>query len=271
LVAMIRRVATRGKSIDYDRMTAKGTAQWLPSDAPLVEASDTYATVNKKIKFLYSIGRVTGPLMAASAPRMQEMGYSDFLNLDVVNRTAALKEKEENSLINGNYATTDGNEPYGILKEVYTSGNSTNKTSDGTFGIADLDEMIRICKTANDSTTLSGEMPDLFITDYATENKIKGLFYDSYRVNAPTTTWGWGATSAVVNGVPVLGSRFMTAATGSRNLALLNTKYIEANVLQDVTYQELAITNDARKFMLKEYLTWAVKAPEFMNLYYNLS
>jgi hypothetical protein len=269
--AMIRRVANRGKSADYDRLTARGASAWKIEDASLTEVADTYETKTKAIKYLYAVGRVTGPLYAASKERIAEMGFGDYLNLEVANKTRTLKEAEENSLINGNMETTDNTEPLGILKEIVTNGNSTDKSSAAELTLADLDEMTRICRTANDSSTLGGADPNVFITDYATENKLKGLFYDNYRINAPSQVMGWGATSALINGIPVVGSRFMTAATTERNLALLNTDYIETRVLQDVTYETLAKTNDSDKFFLKEYLTFVVKAPEFMNVYYDLA
>ncbi len=269
LSGMLRRVSNRGRSADYDRLIVKGGVGWKSEDAPLVEASDTYETKNKKIKFLYEVGRVTGPLFAASKERMAEAGYGDFLNLEVQNKAKKLKETEEESLINGD-VDDDANEPNGLIAELTDNGNSTDRDTSGEFTIANLDEGERICRTAGDSSTLGGADPNLIVTDYATENKIKGLFYDTYRIQAPTTTFGFGKTAAVVNGMPVLGSRFMQAATGSRNLMFLNTDYVETRVLQDMNYSELAKTNDSDKFMLKEYLTWVVKAPEFMNLWYNM-
>jgi hypothetical protein len=271
LRTMVRRVANRGKSADYDRLIARGAVDWKVEDASLTETEDTYETKNKVIKYLYAVGRVTGPLYAASKERVAEWGSSDWMNLEVQNKTRSLIEEEENALINGNWSSTDADAPLGILKEIYDNGNKTDKTGAAEITLADLDEMIRVCRTANDSTTLGGADPNVFITDYATENKIKGLFYDAYRFAAPTTTLGWGATTAVYNGIPVVGSRVMTAATTNRDLALLNTDYIETRVLQDITYEELAKTNDSDKFFLKEYLTFVVKAPEYMNLFYDLT
>lgn len=269
LSAMIRRVTNRGRSADYDRLIARTNFGWKAEDAAMSETADTYETKNKAIKFLYEVGRVTGPLFAASKERMAEAGYSDFLNLEVQNKARTLKETEEESLINGD-KDDNANEPDGLIAEIYDNGNKTDRNTSGEFTLSDLDEGIRICRTANDSSTLGGADPNLIVTDYATENKIKGLFYDSYRITAPTTTFGFGKTAAVVNGVPVLGSRFMTASSGSRKLLFLNTNYIETRVLQDMTYEELAKTNDSDKFMLKEYLTWVVKAPEYMNQWYNM-
>ena len=269
LSAMINRVSNRGRSADYDRLTARAGTGWQTEDANAVETTDTYETKNKKIKYLREYGRVTGPLFAASKDRMAEAGYGDFLNLEVQNKARTLKETEEESLINGD-KDDDANEPDGLIAEITDNGNYTDRDTSGDFTISDLDEGERICRTAGDSSTLGGDDPNLIVTDYATENKIKGLFYDAYRITAPTTTFGFGKTAAVVNGMPVLGSRFMQAASGSRNLMFLNTNYIETRVLQDMTYDELAKTNDSDKFMLKEYLTWVVKAPEFMNVWYNM-
>jgi hypothetical protein len=44
---------------------------------------------------------------------------------------------------------------------------------------------------------------------------------------------------------------------------VLDTNVIEMRVLQDVSYEELAKTNDSVKFMLKCYETLVVKAPQF--------
>jgi len=43
----------------------------------------------------------------------------------------------------------------------------------------------------------------------------------------------------------------------------LDTDYIEMRVLQDVTYEKLAKTNDSNKFFLKIYEALVMKAPEF--------
>lgn len=268
--ALLRSVTNKGRSADYDRITAKPTAAWETENASATVSKSTTETKNKAIKYLRVYGNVTGPLFAASKERMAEAGLGDYMNFEVQQATQDLIEEEEDTLINGNMETTDANKPKGILKEIVDNGNSTDKNTAGDLTISALDEMVRICQTANDSATYAGAMPNLAITDLATENKIKGLFYDAYRVNAPTQTWGWGMNSAIINGVPVLGSKFMTAASGERNLAMLNTNFIEKRVLQDITYEDLAKTNDSDTFMVKEYLTVVVKAPEFMNVYYNM-
>lgn len=268
---LIRSVTNKGRSADYDRITAKPTAAWETENAASNPTKSTTETKNKAIKYLRVYGNVTGPLFAASKERMAEAGFSDYMNFEVQQATQALIEEEENALINGNMETTNALAPIGIIKDIQTNGNTSDRTGLGDLTISDLDEMIRICRTANDSTVYEGAMPNLAMTDLATENKLKGLFYDAYRINAPVQTWGWGMQSAVINGVPVLGSKFMTAASGERNLVMLNTNFIEKRVLQDITYEELAKTNDSDTFMIKEYLTIVNKAPEFMNLYYDLS
>lgn len=269
--SLLRSVTNRGRSADYDRITGKPTAAWETENAASNPTKSTTETKNKAIKYLRVYGNVTGPLLAASKERMAEAGFSDYMNFEVQQATQALIEEEEDALINGNFESTNALKPTGILKDIYDSGNKTDKSGAGDLAIGDLDEMIRICRTAGDSTTKEGKMPNIAITDLATENKLKAMFYDTYQINAPVQTWGWGMQSAVISGVPVLGSKFMTAASGERNLAMLNTEYIEKRVLQDITYEELAKTNDSDTFMVKEYLTVINKFPEAMNLYYNLA
>jgi len=269
LSGMLRRVTNKGRSADYDRLIARSAGLWQTENAASSVGNETYETKNKAIKYLRIYGNVTGPLFAASKPRMQEAGFGDIMNREVMNKSRSLKQTEEESLINGS-ASDDANEPNGLIVEITNNGNSTDYNTLGEVTLAAFDEMERECKTAGDSSTLCGATPNLYVTDYATENKIKGLFFDAYSIQAPTSTLGIGKTVAELNGIPVLGHREMQAASGSRNIMLLNTDYIETRVLQDMTYSDLAKTNDSDTFMLKEYLTWVVKIPEYMNLYYNV-
>ena len=58
------------------------------------------------------------------------------------------------------------------------------------------------------------------------------------------------------------GTGAMVPANG-RSLFVLDTNVIEMRVLQDVSYEELAKTNDSIKFMLKCYEVLVCKAPQF--------
>ena len=94
-----------------------------------------------------------------------------------------------------------------------------------------------------------------------------------------TSTIAWGITTVSFEGVPIIASRFLstTAGAGSgvpadaRSLFVLDTNVIEMRVLQDVSYEELAKTNDSVKFMLKCYECLVVKAPQFNHIIIDLS
>jgi len=65
IVEIIPRVTNQGMTADYNQLTAKGGAVTAAEDAALTETNDTYDRQSTSIKFLYSVGRVTGPMIAA--------------------------------------------------------------------------------------------------------------------------------------------------------------------------------------------------------------
>jgi len=77
----------------------------------------------------------------------------------------------------------------------------------------------------------------------------------------------WGFTTIVlhtmVGDIPVIPSMFMSNASGSKAIYFLDMSVVEMRVLQDVTYEELAKTNDSEKFMLKLYEALIIKNTGF--------
>lgn len=282
LVEMIPRVANYGKTADYNQITAIATAQPLGEDAALSEQNDTYARKSVAIKYLYSVGRVTGPMFAASKQYLASGGYVDALSLEVKNKTIALKRLEEAMILLGD-ASTDWTEPvnsktvsaaysYNGLYQLISNANSNNLGGSSSYvtdmagaamSISAMRTGIRTCRTA-------GGEPNLIVTDYSTYDAVKGLIQDQLRY-VSTMTIAWGITTLSFEGLPVIASRFLstTAGTGSgvpqnaRSMYILDTNVIEMRVLQDVSYEELAKTNDSVKFMLKCYETLVCKAPQF--------
>jgi hypothetical protein len=91
----------------------------------------------------------------------------------------------------------------------------------------------------------------------------------------PYMSIAWGLESAAINTtvgrIPMVASQFMPSTTGSRRLLVLSTDYVERRVLQDVTFEKLAKTEDAEKFMLKTYTTLINKFPEGMGQLYGIA
>jgi len=289
LVELIPRVTNYGKTADYNQLTKISTAQALGEDASLTEQNDSYTRRSVAIKYLYSVGRVTGPMFAASKQYLASGGYVDALSLEVKNKTLALKRLEEAMILLGD-SKTDWTEPVnstsilaansfdGLWNYISdnnscTLGGSASYTTDlagASLSIANIRTGIRTARTA-------GGEPNLIVCDYATYDHIKSLIQDQLRY-VSTQTIAWGITTVSFEGIPIIASRFLDvdAGTGSgvpgdaRSLFILDTNVIEMRVLQDVSYEELAKTNDSVKFMVKCYETLVVKAPQFNHIIYDI-
>lgn len=286
LVELIPRVTNYGKTADYNQISVINTAQALAEDAALTEQNDTYVRWSIPLKYLYSVGRVTGPMFAASKQYLAAGGYVDALSLEVKNKTIALKRLEEAMILLG--FSTDWTEPvnsttvsgvnsfFGLWKLICTTtygGHATSYSTDmagAALGIGNIRTAIRTART-------SGGEPNLMVCDYATYDAIKALIQDQLRY-VSTQTIAWGITTVSFEGIPIIASRFLstTAGTGAmtpatgRSLFVLDTNVIEMRVLQDVSYEELAKTNDSVKFMLKCYEALVCKAPQFNHVIYDI-
>jgi hypothetical protein len=284
LVELIPRVTNYGKQVDYNQISALASAYALGEDAALTEKDDTYVRRVQAIKYLYAVGRVTGPAFQASKQYLASGGYVDALSLEVKNKTIALKRLEENMILLGDSVTdwTDYNSntqnhdnSYDGIYNIVTDANSCTKGGSSSYktdmagaalGITNIRTAIRTCRTA-------GGEPNLIVCDYSTYDTIKALIQDQLRY-VSTTTIAWGITTLSFEGIPVIASRFLSTTSGTgamvpstgKSLFVLDTNVIEMRVLQDVSYEELAKVNDSQKFMLKLYEALVVKAPQFNHI-----
>jgi hypothetical protein len=279
LCELIPRVTNYGKTADYNQITAIATAQWLPEDGAESEQNDTMVRRSVSIKYLYSIGRVTGPMQAASKQYLASGGYVDALSLEVKNKTLALKRMEEATILLGD-TNADWTEPVnsgtvnhnycfdGLYRLIYSTvvGGSTDYGKDMAGVALKIDTLRESIRTPR---TKGGE-PNLIVTDYATLDAIKALIQDQLHY-VSTQNIAWGIQTVSFEGLPLIASRFLstTAGTGAmvpstgRSLFVLDTNVIEMRVLQDVSYEERAKTNDSTKFALKCYEALVCKAPQF--------
>lgn len=279
MVELLPRVSNQGLTADYNRVTAKGSAYTAEADASLPEADDTYERQSKSIKFLYSVGRVLGPMMPAvpsyTVEQTQPTGAGNtvanpFANLQAPNamqlevllKARALKELEENLIWNGN-STTNSTEFDGIIAQQSTT--NVNDLSGADLTYDDVEDTIALAFAD------SGR-PKLCVGGANAVNKLRKIMVDTFRYGpndfAAGNTLNFGVPSmfmihTMVGPVMVIPSQYITDTAGARQLYFLDTDFIEMRVLQDMTFEELAKTNDSRKFMLKIYETLIVRAPEF--------
>ena len=291
LVELTPRVANRGKTCDFNQISALGDVGFQPEDASLSDASDTYVRKSQTIRFLYTVGRVTGPLMAASAE------YIDAFSQEVLMKTKQLRYYEEYALLNGRQAEANipmnSNGFDGLIAQqagasttgavVYTSDSNVTNSATAALTIAQMRADITAARN-------NGGEPKIIVTDWASVDRIKGLLMDFQRY-MDTTRLAWGIETLSFDGIPVIGSRFLastglpsnwTVASGAGGFLVptgitgpvmlyLDTDVIEMRVLQDVVMERLAKTADSDKFFLKIYEAVINKAPSFSAMRFNYS
>lgn len=284
LVELIPRVTNLGMYADYNNITAKGAGFVAAEDAALSETDDTIDRNSVAIKFLYSVGRVTGQALAGQPAFVLEgfqgsgsgLGGSAFGNasapnanqLRILTAARALKELEESLIVNGDASTTAA-EFSGIVK------------LQGTTNVVDLSSA---ALTYNDIETAvryafdDGGIVKIAVGSSAAVQDVRKLIVDTFRYSPSEIPGGvlpFGVPSAVllqtmVGPVPLIPSMYLSNVSGAKQIYFLDTDYIEMRVLQDMTYEKLAKVNDSDKFFLKIYECLIIKNPAFNSFIDNI-
>jgi hypothetical protein len=260
---MLPKRAVRGKTYDYNQLSGLNSAGFLAEGAALNESDDTFTRQSVQIKLAYSIGKVTGFAQAAGA------GYIDMLREQVQTHTRSLVQLLEDTVFNGD-ATTNPNEFDGLIQLITT--NTDNKAA-AALTLSDIRDMIRNARAGGFTAGLAngGGNPNLIVCDMATYDVIKGLMTSYLRYTPPTTTIGFGIQTYEFEGIPVMYTKFLDTTSGSRRLFVLDTSVLFMATLQDITYQDLAMTSDSNKFMLKYYGSLVLQAEQFCGMIYGIA
>lgn len=280
LIELIPRVTNYGRTAEFNQLTQRGVGGFNVEDCAITEKDDSYTRKSTAIKFAYQGGRVTGPYMAASRAYLST-NYIDALNLEVMNKTKTLRYIEEYTMLNGNATTSstgytgvaapNGAEYDGILNttdiNTQNAASTTIEISGSTRGIRDA---IRTARTANASATLGQGNPDMIVTDFKTLDDVKALLQDYQRV-VPQDKIAWGYQTVIFEGLPIIPSRFSPTGANSKTMAVMDSSTWQMRMLQDLTYEELAKTNDSYKFMVKVYEALICTAPQFNCKIYGLA
>lgn len=284
-VELIPRVTNQGLTADYNVITAKGSAFSAAPDAALPESDDTEDRKSTWIKYIYSVGRVLGPMQAAMPSYILEgfqpagagnMAGDPFSpaaapnakQIRVLTAARALKEYEENLIFNGNASTTPTD--FDGLEVIQSTTNVTTLSAALTWD--DIEDMVQTIFSA-------GGRPKIAFGSGKVITDVRKIMLDALRIPASELNKGelpFGIPPAVVmqtmvGPVPLIPSQFLTNTAGSKKLWFLDTDFIEMRVLQDMTYEDLAKTNDSSKFMLKIYECLINRAPQFSGLIKSIS
>ena len=269
LVELIPRVTNQGTTADYNIITAKGGAYVAAEDAALPETTDTYDRASTAIKYLYAVGRTTGQSQAAYPSYILEgfqptgaglgagdpfsaSGAPNAKQLEVIMKARSLREKEEDLIINGDASTT-ATEFSGIVKL-----QSTTNVVDLNAAALTYDDIETAVRYAWDD----GGRPKIAVCSSSVLQDIRKLMIDTFRYGptdmAGNATLPFGVSASLVlqtmvGPIPVIPSMNLSNTSGAKQIYFLDTDFIEMRVLQDMTYEDLAKTNDSQKFMLKIY------------------
>lgn len=273
LVEMIPRVSNMGLTADFNQITAKGAARWDAEDSPRSETDDTVVRNSKPVKFAYSTGRVTGVAQAtfpsfmfagfqptgAGSPdgSFADVGAPNARQQRIITATQALKELEETTILNGSIAV-DPLEFDGIIIQI--AGINDLDKAGADIALNDFHDVVQL---AYDD---SGR-PNLAVCNSRTYSDILKLLSTQITFREATRQVFWGFSAivfySIVGEIPLIASQFLTNDVDKGRLIVMDLNVIEMRVLQDVTFEPLAKTNDSNKFMLKLYEVLINRAPQF--------
>ena len=277
LVELFPRVTNVGMFADYNNITDKGDAFTAAEDAAFPESDDTIDRNSVPIKFLYSVGRVTGPARAGQPAYVLQgfqgtgsgLGGSAFgdvsapnaMQLRIITASRALKELEESLIVNGD-ASTDATEFSGIVKL-----QSTTNVVDLSGGALTYDHVETAAQYAFDD----GGRPKIAVGSSAAVRDVRKIVIDTFHYNPSTIPNGvlpFGVPAALlletmIGPIPLIPSMYLSNTSGAKQIYFLDTDYIELRVLQDMTFDRLGKNNDSDKFFLKIYECLVIKNTKF--------
>ena len=290
LVELVPRVSNQGIVAAYVRVTAKSYASTNIEDGVLSDGAATRVQANKSIKYLYAVGRVTGPGEAAIPaytlggfqPSGSGLGGNAFadaqapnaMQQEVLLAARDLKQLEENLIVNGNSTTSVAGGPNGSEFDGFVTQQGTTNQNDLSGAELTWDDVENTVKLAYED----GGQPNLAVASPSALVALRAIMIDSFRImpgdNATELSFGITAQvvlQTIVGRIPVIPSRFLSDTAAQRSIYFLDMDWIEMRVLLDMTFEELAKTNDSRKFMLKIYETLIMRAPEFNSFIDNIA
>lgn len=276
-VEIIPRVSNMGVTAEWTTLS-KGAAFTAVEDAALAEVNDTYTRNSKIIRYLYAVGRVTGQTLAA-VPSFMLMGITasggtpegtfgnssapNAMQLEVLAKTREIKELEENLIFNGNNTTSGiSGDPAGTEYDGLITLLTANLVAKSTtaLSLADLNTAIQYAFD-------DGGRPNVAFCSSGVYTDMLGLIQAKLGYLSSEKNVFWGFTTityrSMVGEIPIVPSMFLSNTSGSKCIYFLDLSVVEMRILQDLTYEKLAKTNDSDKFFLKMYEVLIVKNIHF--------
>jgi hypothetical protein len=194
------------------------------------------------MKYIYTRGEVTGPMIAASASLL------DAYQLEIELHADALVRKLEQTIISGDSSGSD--EFDGLIKQIDTfvlNKAVGDPAAPVVLTLAHLDEAL----------DAPSQYPTHIIVSRAMGRRLWSLLQAQQRFVDRTEIAG-GFRVPTYNDLPIV--RVDNDIDDLDNTVLMpDMRWVVMPVNQNVTFEELAKTKDSRDFMLKMYCTLAVE------------
>jgi len=263
---IIPRVTNVGKEADFNIVSAKGAAVFAGENQSLTEQDDTISRSSTSVKFLYAKGRVSGVAQAAipsyilqgfstGGTGLQGTAFSDqsapnAMQLEVLARSRALAEKEEDAIWNGD-ASSNSLEFSGLVALQGTT--NQNDLASSALVYDDVEESVRAAFDDSGRPTIAGCSSSVL-------EDLRKIMIDTfaYRPQDMQQTLPFGVTShlvleTMVGALPVVPSQQLSNTTGAKQIFFLDADWIEMRVLQDMTFENKPDEDDSKVFLLKMY------------------
>lgn len=270
-VNVIPRVSNQGIVAPYKQITDKGSASFALENAAIGVNDFTPEVSSVNMKYMYARGSVTGQSQVA-APGHTLTGFQptggavgsfndqsagNMNQFNVLIQAAAMRELEEETIFNGD-VSTDAKEYSGIVKTMGIT-NTVDKNSTA------LD--LKDYNTAARYAFEDGGLPGVAFCDTATFQDTLDLLSAKIGFFQGATMSEYGFTSVKLNvghgSIDLIQSRFLSSASGSKSVYMLDLSVWEMRVLLDMTFERLAKTRDSDEFMLKMYEALLCRATQF--------
>ena len=242
VLQVVSRVAWPTQTYYIRKRTGLPTAAFSTDGGSLPTASNsTYAKVGKTVKYLYTRGEVTGPLIAAAG------GVVNALQEEIRVHSQVIGEKLATAILVGDGTEDSNSGIVGIKNQINTStpgdeGGTT--TASGALTLAMLDKAI-------DDTL--GEA-DVIVTSPAVRRKLNALLQGQQRF-LDRVEVGAGFRVLSYDGIPVVVDPHYT----EDEILLFRKADAKLIVNQDFTMEMLAKTKDSEDFYIKGYFGFALE------------
>lgn len=241
ILNVVTRVAWPTQTYYIRKRTAMPTASWKADDVALPSAtSSQYTRESKSVKFLYTKGSVTGPLIAASG------GVVNALQEEIRVSSQAIAERLATDIVTGNGSPSE--EITGMLSQVSASApgdEGGTRTESTNLSLAMLDRAI-------DDTRGEG---NIIMTSRKVRRAINALLQSQQRFT-DTVEIGGGFRVTSYDGLPIVTDLHWE---DDSKILIFRREDAKLIVNQDFTFSPLAKVGDSEDYFIKGYFGFALE------------